>query len=366
MSVNDKLFRIIIVDDQHDVRRVLRGAVESIGSNFHVIDTPSAEEAWLIISSQHVDLLVLDVRLPGISGLEFFERLRSRKKDIKVILITGVADPHIRSQASKSRADAFFLKPVGMVEFQECVKSLLSPDKGTGTASEADVLKEEPGEISVKGVLSELKKKTSAEGVFLLDRDVKVLCSVGSLPIWLTETGWVHSLILSYRIGIHKLFSEKTAASQSKLVISGPGLQLIFITLNTDYVLLLWSDKENQLSPVPVDDLKKLTSDISDRLKAFLDQDSLSKPSVQEPLSSNHIQPSEILEKPDMSQKDIDIEGLIQEGQKDRLGTKELNSYWETLTSREGKRYEREKDSISFDEAKEMGLALDREDEQKT
>ena len=62
--------RILIVDDQRDITRMLRLAVEALGRGYSVADVPSAEEALLEVRRAAVDLLITDLRLPGISGLE--------------------------------------------------------------------------------------------------------------------------------------------------------------------------------------------------------------------------------------------------------------------------------------------------------
>ena len=103
-------FRILIVDDQLDVRRMLRAGVETLGSDFKVVDVPSGEEALLVISSQTFDLLIIDVLLPGISGLELIQQVRNRIPDIRIILITGSMESEIRRQVADAGADAFFFQ----------------------------------------------------------------------------------------------------------------------------------------------------------------------------------------------------------------------------------------------------------------
>ena len=81
---------MLIADDQRDIRTMLKTGVETLGSEFSVLAVPSGEEAVLEIFMQKYDLLVTDVRLPGISGLEVMRRVRASHPELKVILITGV------------------------------------------------------------------------------------------------------------------------------------------------------------------------------------------------------------------------------------------------------------------------------------
>ena len=118
-------FHVLIVDDQRDARSVLRAGLETLETRLKVTDVPSGEEAILVIASQPIDLLVADIRLPGITGLELKERARMRNPELKVILITGVTDPRIREKVARAGAEAFFYKPVEMGDFLDAVERCL-------------------------------------------------------------------------------------------------------------------------------------------------------------------------------------------------------------------------------------------------
>ena len=117
-----------------------------LGQHFDVLEVPSGEEALLISSQLPLDLVVADVRLPGMSGLELVARLQKRTPKIHTILVTGVDEPRLRRQVAEAGADAFFYKPVEMADFLDAVERCL------GLAGEAFPLPpvaEEP--VAVKG-----------------------------------------------------------------------------------------------------------------------------------------------------------------------------------------------------------------------
>ena len=118
-------YRILIVDDQRDIRRMLRAGLDTLGVKFLVVDVPSGEEAMLVITRQHFDLLITDVRLPGISGLELILQAKARNPGLKLILITGVPDTTIRQRVIEAGADAFFFKPLDMADFLDAVERCL-------------------------------------------------------------------------------------------------------------------------------------------------------------------------------------------------------------------------------------------------
>ena len=118
-------YRILIVDDQSEVRRVLRAALETLGLDLKIIEVPSGEEAILVVTRQPVDILIADIRLPGISGLELKDRARKRSPEMHLILITGMTDEDIRQKVARSGADAYFFKPIDIPVFLDTIQKLL-------------------------------------------------------------------------------------------------------------------------------------------------------------------------------------------------------------------------------------------------
>jgi CheY-like chemotaxis protein len=70
-------YRVLIVDDNHEVRRMVTASIKTLGAEIDVLNVPSAEEALFISTSQPLDLVVIDIRLPGMSDLEMVDRLLS-------------------------------------------------------------------------------------------------------------------------------------------------------------------------------------------------------------------------------------------------------------------------------------------------
>ncbi|HBX70909.1 MAG TPA: hypothetical protein DEH25_16400 [Chloroflexi bacterium] len=177
-------YRILIVDDQRDVRNVLSSSIETLGSDFGVLAVPSGEEAVLELSLQKFDLLVTDVRLPGISGLDVLRRVRSSQPDLKIILITGILDPVIRRNVADAGADAFFLKPVEPADFLDAIERCL------GIVAEkmppSNLLQPPPEEqASDEGVsdrLTGLRQELEAFATVLLDERGRVVAQSGELP----------------------------------------------------------------------------------------------------------------------------------------------------------------------------------------
>ena len=102
-------FPVILVDDDAALRRATRQTLELAGLT--VTDFASATEALATISEDFNGVIVSDVRMPHMDGLEFFERLKTIDPDLSVILITGHGDIPMAVQAIQNGAYDFISKP---------------------------------------------------------------------------------------------------------------------------------------------------------------------------------------------------------------------------------------------------------------
>ena len=84
------LKRILIIDDARDVGRMHQQALRTLYPRVPVTFVPSPEEALVEVTTFTVDVMVVDIRLPGMSGIDLVRRVRLRQPDIKVIMITGM------------------------------------------------------------------------------------------------------------------------------------------------------------------------------------------------------------------------------------------------------------------------------------
>jgi FixJ family two-component response regulator len=116
---------IAVVDDDKSVRESLAGFIESVG--YDVALYSSAEEFSL--SASHRDdlrCLILDVRLPGMSGIELYSQLTLSGRSIPVIFITAHKDPSVAVWATKPGVVKLLYKPFQPGILLEAVRSVLT------------------------------------------------------------------------------------------------------------------------------------------------------------------------------------------------------------------------------------------------
>jgi DNA-binding response OmpR family regulator len=127
---------VLVVDDEPHIRDVLRGYLQADGHR--VLEAASGEDALATLGTEHVDLVLLDVMLPGIDGLETLRRLRTGS-NVFVILVTARAEEVDTLIGLAVGADDYVTKPFSPREVAARVAAVLRRDRGPATAD--DVLR---------------------------------------------------------------------------------------------------------------------------------------------------------------------------------------------------------------------------------
>jgi len=107
---------LAIVDDERAIREVCREVAQTMG--FRALAADSAEQIYRMMESQPIDVVLLDLKLPGAGGLEALQRIKEQRPDIEVIVVTGYATVQSAVQAMKNGAYDYVTKPFSMDEFR--------------------------------------------------------------------------------------------------------------------------------------------------------------------------------------------------------------------------------------------------------
>jgi len=133
-----KLLSVLIVDDEPGIRRFLSKALEK---RFGLVEVAeNAEQAEALRQRCHFDVIIADIRLPGISGIEWMERVRAEVADVTVIFMTAYADMDTAIHALRLGASDFLLKPFRTEQMLAAVERCLGHRR---VARENFVLKRE-------------------------------------------------------------------------------------------------------------------------------------------------------------------------------------------------------------------------------
>jgi two-component system, sensor histidine kinase and response regulator len=130
-----ELFKVLVVDDEAGMRsgisRVLNDydiSLPEVKSDvkLEVIEAETAESGLQIIESQHPDILLLDHKLPGMSGLELLGKISEKKIDVLAVMITAYASLETAIEATKNGAYDFLAKPFSPTELKHMIRKAAS------------------------------------------------------------------------------------------------------------------------------------------------------------------------------------------------------------------------------------------------
>ncbi len=119
--------RILVVDDDRTTRHVLSKVLTSAG--FSVTVAKDGVEALSVLRHRRFDLLLLDVWMPRMNGLDLLERLRTRKVRPRVVVMTSDEAPETLLEAVRQQAFTYVQKPIASLELLQTVRDVLqAPD----------------------------------------------------------------------------------------------------------------------------------------------------------------------------------------------------------------------------------------------
>jgi response regulator RpfG family c-di-GMP phosphodiesterase len=115
--------RILIVDDEETIRLALRKFLRSRG--YEVEIAGSGDQALQLLAKESYSLMLCDVRMPGMSGVQMVPKARERDQDLAIIMLTAVNDAATATEVLSSGATDYLMKPVELADLQQAVDRAL-------------------------------------------------------------------------------------------------------------------------------------------------------------------------------------------------------------------------------------------------
>ena len=346
-------YRILIVEDQRDVRRLLRAGLETLELDQEIIDVPSGEEALLLLTRQSFDILVADVRLPGISGLELKKRALNNNPDLKLILITGLTDPDVRQQIFDAGADAFFFKPLEMADFLDAVERCL------GVAG-AKLPPPSLGDLEVQSVslaerLANLRQLLDAVAILLVDERGRVAARAGELPNTFDEHSLVPYLLAAFSATEKVTHYLGGNPSDDFLFFHGANYDLVMAQVGETLglVAILPLDTQPEQLGLAYQALRSAIQGLLPTLKA-IGVGLQNAEQSQSTLPEEEIVPEEApVEIPQ------EIETLFDASAMRTIKPEEVDAFWDQLAEKGIQEGVLNADAISYEQARQLGLTPD-------
>jgi len=117
------MFRILVADDDKNIRRLFTAVLENAG--YTVVTAENGEEALRLLDTERIDLAVVDVMMPVMDGYELTRELRSAREDLPILMVSARQLAEDRRQGFLSGTDDYVTKPVDEEELILRIRALL-------------------------------------------------------------------------------------------------------------------------------------------------------------------------------------------------------------------------------------------------
>lgn len=115
--------KILVVDDQLGIRILLNEILQKEG--YQTFQAANGLQALAILEKHAPDLVLLDMKIPGMDGLEILKRMKEKEPDIRVIIMTAYGELEMIQASNELGALAHFPKPFDIKEIRQAVKKYL-------------------------------------------------------------------------------------------------------------------------------------------------------------------------------------------------------------------------------------------------
>jgi len=253
------MYNALVVDDEPLVREFLKETIPSLNNHFTVTaDAMDGHEALEIIMSHHIDLVITDIKMPEMDGLDLCKRIRERYPDMQIIIISGYDDFTYAKKAIHYRVSEYLLKPIVNEELKMVLDKIhnhLENEK----ALEKIPLKENKNEI-IRNYLKALVTGAKLE-IRKLESQVAEMD-----PLFVNKHGYILLLAIDEEtVPQKKLFFEQLSAFRYSLY------QTVCRELDDNpYIHVFYDDEENtallflqETGQKPTEDCFKVYSQIA-------------------------------------------------------------------------------------------------------
>ena len=119
------MYRVLIVDDEMPALRFVRSIIEQFSKGFQVAGTASSGEQGLAFLQQHaIDLLITDISMHGMTGIELAQTARKMQPGIHIVIISGYGEFEYAQGAIQAGVDDYLLKPVSISKMTAILQSI--------------------------------------------------------------------------------------------------------------------------------------------------------------------------------------------------------------------------------------------------
>jgi len=117
------MVRIMIIEDDGEMRSLLKDFLEEEG--FETDSASNGVDALGRLSKDHFDLVITDIRMPGLTGLDLLPRIRRLKPETPIIVMTAYGSDDVRRRAFERGATAYLEKPIHLTKLRTVIREMV-------------------------------------------------------------------------------------------------------------------------------------------------------------------------------------------------------------------------------------------------
>jgi DNA-binding NtrC family response regulator len=131
-----KKIEILVIDDEENVLSSVKKLISSRHPDYNLILIEDPFEGLKQIESKHFDLVITDLMMPGMDGLELIKKIRETAPDLKIVMMTGYATMQTALLAMREGAHKYISKPFTRDELLTAVNDILNPTDNKDSTSQ--------------------------------------------------------------------------------------------------------------------------------------------------------------------------------------------------------------------------------------
>lgn len=237
---------MLIVDDHQEIRTVLRANLETLDLDLDLVDVPSGEEAIVEVVGTGIDLLIADVGLPGLSGIELIRKLKTTYKEMRVIVITGLDDEEVQQEIADLEPEAFFLKPLKMPAFLNAVRKTMGLDPVEEESEELIKLTKKTLHPDVTTRIADLRGELGAISINVIEASGVIVADTGIMPDTVYESHVLPLLINTFKTTNKISYYLGNESPDSVWYFSGDKYDLFWSHINSNYGMIIITNPVTQ------------------------------------------------------------------------------------------------------------------------
>ena len=364
--MSDK-FRVLIVDDHQEIRTILRAALETIEADLDLLDVPSAEEAIVEVVGTGIDLLIADVGLPGLSGLDLYRKLKATYPEMKVIVITGIEDEQVHQEIAELGPEASFFKPLKMPEFLNAVRLTMGLEPIEEEQEELVKLTKENLHKDVTDRIADLRGELGAISILVIEHSGVVAAETGILPDNIYLTHVIPTLLKAVEAASKISYYLSQDHPENTWYFAGDKYDLFWSAVSENYSMVIITNSVEQNTDLTwvLTTVKLAVGEVYEIISKLEDKPGKNPPaqkkasqesSPKKKKSSSSPAKADLPKEPSLGKNGSAKKSTEKSSPPEEVDENEVHEFWKAATLEEEISRIDSPDSLSFEQAQKLGF----------